>query len=288
MKDKSMFRGILLVALSAACYGLMPTFAKLAYAAGTSLYTLLLLRFSVGAVFMFVLIRIKKAPLPQKGDILRYFLLGAIGYVSHSFCFFTALDLAPSSVVSLLLYTYPALVMLGSAAFFKEKITLRKVISLLLAVGGAFVIIGTELGGSSFGIMMAVLCAFGYSAYILVSARLVKQGEGMQSSAFIMLGAAVGYALMNLGFGFAPPTNMSGMLGVVLLALISTALGFWAFFTGMEKTGPAKAALVSTVEPVITVISSALLLHEPLTASVILGGVLVLGGLVITSLPTKE
>ncbi len=283
-----MFRGLMLVALSAVCYGLMPIFAKLAYAAGTSLYTLLFLRFLTGAVFMFALMWIKKVPLPQKGDILRYFLLGAIGYVSHSFCFFTALDHAPSSVVSLLLYTYPALVMLGSAAFFKEKITLRKVVSLLLAVGGAFVIGGTKLGGSTFGITMAILCAFGYSAYILVSARLVKPGEGMQSSAFIMLGAAVGYGLMNLIFGFSPPQDMGGVLGVALLAFFSTALGFWAFFTGMEKTGPAKAALVSTVEPVVTVLSSALLLHEVLTVSVIFGGVLVLGGLVITALPAKE
>jgi len=77
--------------------------------------------------------------------MLIFLLLCAIGYVGQLFCYFTALNYASSSVVSVLLYTYPALVVIGSAIFLKEKITVQKVISLCLALIGAFVISGVSV-----------------------------------------------------------------------------------------------------------------------------------------------
>lgn len=288
MENKRNVAGILLVALSAASFGFMPIFAKMAYVAGTSTYTLLLLRFSVATVFMFLLLLIKRVPLPTKKEMLTFFLLGAAGYVGQSFCYFTALNYASSSTVSLLLYTYPALVMLGSAAVFKERITARKAVSLCLALVGAFVIIGTKFSAGVVGIILAVLSSVFYSVYILVSSKVVKEGQGIQSSAFIMLGATVVYGVINVFVGFQPPTAPTGYIAVALIAFISTVLAFWSFFSGMEKTGPSIASLVSTLEPVVTVIASVMILSEPLTVNLIIGGLLVLGSLIITMLPGKS
>jgi len=69
------------------------------------------------------LLFIKKVKLPSRKEMLIFLLLCAIGYVGQLFCYFTALNYASSSVVSVLLYTYPALVVIGSAIFLKEKIT---------------------------------------------------------------------------------------------------------------------------------------------------------------------
>ena len=235
MSDKKRIGGVLLIAISATSFGLMPIFAKIAYSAGTSTYSLLFLRFLVAAAFMFLLLFIKKLKLPSQKEMLIFFLLGAVGYVGQSFCYFTALNYASSSVVSILLYTYPALVMIGSAIFLKEKITVQKVISLCLALIGAFVIIGAEFHANPTGIVLSVLSAVFYSVYILISSKVVKAGAGIQSSAFIMLGAAVVYGIMNLFLGFTPPTQINGLVAVAMIALISTVLAFWAFFTGMEK-----------------------------------------------------
>ena len=64
MKTNERNTGILLVAVSAAAFGLMPVFAKMAYAAGTGTYTLLFLRFLTASAFMFLLMRIRALPLP--------------------------------------------------------------------------------------------------------------------------------------------------------------------------------------------------------------------------------
>ena len=287
MENRKNIGGVALVALSAAAFGLMPIFAKMAYASGTGTYTLLFLRFLVAAVFMFLLMLMKKLPLPTKKEMLAFFLLGAVGYVGQSFCYFTALNYASSGTVALLLYTYPALVMLGSAAVFKEKITIKKAVSLCLALVGAFVIIGTKLSAGAAGIILAVLAAVFYSVYILVSSRVVKDGQGIQSSAFIMLGAAIVYGVINLFVGFQPPTAPAGYAAVLLIAFVSTVAAFWSFFTGMEITGPSVASLVSTLEPVVTVIASVVILSEPLTANLLVGGALVLSSLVVTMLPGK-
>lgn len=288
MGDKKRIGGVLLIAISAASFGLMPIFAKIAYSAGTSTYSLLFLRFLVAAAFMFLLLFIKKLNLPSKKEMLIFLLLGAVGYVGQSFCYFTALNYASSSVVSLLLYTYPALVMIGSTIFLKEKITVQKVISLCLALIGAVVIIGAEFHANPTGIVLSILSAVFYSVYILISSQVVKAGMGIQSSAFIMLGAAVVYGIMNLFLGFTPPTQINGLVAVAMIALISTVLAFWSFFTGMEKTGPSTAALVSTLEPVVTVLSSVIILSEKITVNIIAGGCLVLAALIVTALPSRE
>ena len=254
MKKSGKNLGILLVAVSAASFGVTPVFAKMAYSAGTSTSTLLFLRFMTATVFMFLLMFLRKLPLPTKKEILVFLLLGAFGYVGVSFCYFTALNHASASVVSLLEYTYPALVMIGSVVFLKERVTVLKIVSLFLALAGAFIIVGTDYEAHSLGIILAILSAVFYTVYILVNSRVVKSGMGIQSSAFIMLGTTVVYGIMNMISGFAPPKEPAGFAAVFLIAMISTVLAFWSFLTGMEKTGASTAALVSTLEPVVTVI----------------------------------
>lgn len=56
----------------------------------------------------------------------------------------------------------------------------------------------------------------------------------------------------------------------------------------MEKTGPSTAALVSTLEPVVTVLSSVIILSEKITVNIIAGGCLVLAALIVTALPSRE
>lgn len=284
MKSIQKHSGILLTALSGACFGMIPVFARMAYAAGTSTYTLLFLRFLTGAVFLLLLMTVKKVPFPSKREILSYLLLGAVGYFGQSFCYFTALKYTTSSVVALLLYTYPAMVMLGSAVFFRERITPLKILSLVLALSGAFLIVGSEFQSGWMGILLSVLCAVFYSIYILISSRVVKPGKGMQSAAFIMAGVAAVYGVLACIEGFALPSRFSGYVGAVLLALVSTALAFWTFFAGMEKIGPSAAALVSTTEPLVVVLSSVLILSEPITLKIVIGGCLVLSALVVTAL----
>ena len=288
MKDKNTLGGILLVALSATVIGFMPIFAKTAYATGTSTYTLLFLRFLIAASAMFLLIFLRKLKMPTKKEMLLYLLLGVAGDAGQSYCYFAALNHTSSGVVSLLLYTSPAMVMVVSVLWLKEKFTVQKGIALCLALIGSAVIIGAEFDANPTGIILSVLSAVFYTAHIVLGAKVIKEGEELQASAFVMLGSASVFGILNLFTGFTPPTQLSGFVSIGMVALVSTAVGFWSFYVGIKKTGASTASLVATLEPVVTVFSSAIILSETLTKNTVIGGCLVIAALIITALGSKS
>ena len=282
MNKRNGMLGGLMVAVSAVAFGVMPILAKLAYETGINAQTLLFFRFFGAAVCMFALVFFNGLPFPTGKEIVVCLLLGGIGYAGQSFCYFTALNYASSGVVSLLLYTYPALVMIGSVLVFKESVTFKKVLSLVLALGGAFVIIGAEFDADILGIVLSVTAALIYTVYILVSSKAVGEGKEAPSSAFIMLGAAAVYGMLNAVNGFQLPLRPIGWLYVALIAVVCTVLALWTFFIGMRAVGPTKTSLISTLEPVVTVFASALFLSETLAVGSVVGGVLVLTSLLLT------
>ncbi len=283
MSSKRQNLGVCLIALSSVSYGMMPLFAKMAYSSGINTHTLLFLRFLIATLFMFFLMLVRHLPFPSRNEIIVFLLLGSISYAGQSICYFTALKYASASIVVLLLYTYPALVMFGAAVFLKERITTNKLITLCLALLGAFVIIGSEYNAHPIGIILSELTAIFYAIYILINSVMCKEGMGIQSSAFIMLGLTVVYGISCLFLGFELPADSKGYISLFLLSFISTVVAFWAFLTGIEKTGPTKAALISTLEPVVTVVLSTLLLSEKMTVNIFLGGCLILIALIITA-----
>lgn len=274
--------GAALVALSAFGFGLMPIFAKVCYAAGSSTYTLLFLRFTSAAIFMMAMMKARRLPRLSKKEAWIFFFLGAIGDSAQAFCYFMALQYASAGAVSLLLYTYPAMVMVGSALIFKEKITADKVLSLVLATGGAFIIMGGNLNGEPLGLFLALLSALVYTTYILYSAKYLRPGVGAQSSAYMMVGNAVTYGIISLFVGFEPPQTRVGLFALVLITLLSTIVAFWSYMEGLGRLGPIKTSLVALLEPLLTVIFSVIILGEALTRDIVLGGCLVMASLFIT------
>lgn len=274
--------GAALVALSAFGFGLMPIFAKVCYGAGSSTYTLLFLRFTSAAIFMMAMMKARRLPRLSKKEAWTFFFLGAIGDSAQAFCYFMALQYASAGAVSLLLYTYPAMVMVGSALIFKEKITADKVLSLVLATGGAFIIMGGNLNGEPLGLFLALLSALVYTTYILYSAKYLRPGVGAQSSAYMMVGNAVTYGIISLFVGFEPPQTRVGLFALVLITLLSTIVAFWSYMEGLGRLGPIKTSLVALLEPLLTVIFSVIILGEALTRDIVLGGCLVMASLFIT------
>lgn len=138
--------GVLLIALSASAFGAMAIFARFAYAAGADVYGLLAVRFVLAAIAMGVVLRVRGISLPPLRRVLALAAMGGIGYVSQSYCFFSALNHAQASLVALLLYLYPLFVTILAAIFLKEKLTTAAVIALVLCSVGAGLTVGGGQG----------------------------------------------------------------------------------------------------------------------------------------------
>src|SRR5712691_3492120 len=154
--------GVLLIIVSAASFGTLPIFTRLAYRAGAEPVTLLALRFALASIVMVAIIAARKIPFPRGRTLLGLVLMGAIGYVGQSLAYFTALTMASAALVALLLYLYPALVTLLAALFFKERLTFAKMGAILLALVGTTLTIGPIGSGRVLGILLGIGAALIY------------------------------------------------------------------------------------------------------------------------------
>lgn len=273
--------GILLIIISAAAFGTLAIIGRFAYADGMDVTTLLFLRFTIAAILMLAWMALRREPLPRGRTLLQLAGMGGLGYVGQSFCYMSAIQYASTGLVALLLYLYPVFVTVLTVVVQKAKLTHRTILALVLATLGAALTANPE-GGQLPGILLAVSAALIYAVYIIVGTDVMKQVSSVQSSAVIFASAALVFGLMTLIRGAHWPATQTGWLAVTGIALVATMLPVATFLAGLKIVGATDASLLSTLEPVVTVILAALVLSEPVLPSMLMGGALILAAVIIT------
>ena len=273
--------GTLYILASALCFGSMAIFARMAYASGVDIPSLLLLRFAIASALMWGTLVAKRMKLPRGRGMVMLVAMGAVGYAGQAFSYFTALTYASAGLVALLLYTYPAIVALLSRLVFKHPFTWMQITAVGVALAGTVFIIGKAGDGKPLGIFFGLLAALIYSIYILMGSRFPKDVTPPASTAVITSSAAVTYFVVVAVKGFHPPATGKGWVAVLAIALICTVLAILFFFEGLERVGPVRASVFSTIEPVFTVLLAAAVLGDQITLPRVFGGVLIVGAVLL-------
>lgn len=284
------FTGILLIGISAASFGTLAIFGRFAYADGMDTFTVLFLRFGLSAAFMTFLLILRKEPYPRGRILAQLIGMGAIGYVGQSFLYMTAIKYASAGLVALLLYLYPFFVAVLSVIFLHEKLTRTKIIALVLALVGAALTVG-PVSGQLIGAVMAIVAALIYSIYIIIGTNVMKHVSPVQSSAVIFASAGAVYGMLTFVNGAHFPAGEAGWLAVLGIIFISTIIPVNTFLAGLDRIGPTNAAMLSTIEPIVTVLLSTWLFGDQLLPIVLVGGGLILTAVVLltrSELQTKE
>jgi drug/metabolite transporter (DMT)-like permease len=277
--------------LSAAAFGTLGIFGKLASDAGASITSTLFVRFSVAALVFAVVLRLtggwaRVRALPRS-VVLTGLAMGAVGYSLQSGLYFAAIERLDVSLVALLLYTYPAFVTVAALVLGRTLFSLRTAVALTVASAGLVLVLlaaGTgafDLGGA----LLALAASVTYTTYILISDRIIGAVDPFALAALVLTGATASFAVAGLATG-SLDLRLSGeaWLWLVLIALVSTVVAVSAFFAGLRRVGPSEAAILSTFEPVVTVALAFAVLGERLAPAQLLGGALVLGAVVLLQL----
>lgn len=272
--------GALLVALSAVAFGSMAIFGVWAQDDGTSTPALIWVRFSLASVVLVAVARARGVRLPPVRQVLPIAAMGGIGYVGQSYCYFLALEHAQASLVALLLYLFPAFVAVLAAVFLRERIGLVTALALGLALVGSTLVVG---GGSGrpLGIALGIGAAVIYSVYITVGSVVTRDVDTLAVAAVVCSSAAVvgGLVVLVLAAAGRPasfPRSASGWGSLVAIAALCTVVAILAFFGGLALLGPTPTSVLSTLEPVVTVVLAWWLLAESLTGLQVAGAALVL------------
>jgi drug/metabolite transporter (DMT)-like permease len=267
--------GALLIVISATSFGTLAILGRYAYADGMDTFTILALRFTLAAALMALLLIARREPFPRGRTLWQLIGMGAIGYVGQSYSYLTAIKFASAGLVALLLYLYPVFVAVLSAFFLKEKFSLAKVLALGLATLGAALTANPQ-GGSWTGILFAITAAGIYSVYIIVGTGVMKRVSAFQSSTVIFASAGAVYCTLALVNGPRLPQTGTGWGVVIATVLIATVIPVVTFLAGLQLIGPTNASMLSTLEPIVTVLLAAWLFAEALPLMTLVGGALIL------------
>ncbi len=266
--------GAVLVVLSAACFGVQPIMARIAYAAGMGVPAVLTYRFAIAVPLFWLALAVLRQPLKMsRRDALLLFLLGAIGYAAFSTMYFEAVDLIPAAAAAGLLYAYPTLVAVTQAGLGRERVTGRLWLALAGATAGTLLVLGASAHGlRPLGTLLAIGAAVGYTIYLIVGHAALARVAPLPATAVMTTGAAVSLIGVAVIQGqAAPPAGPTGWAAVAGLAVVTTVVAVLALFAGMARIGPTRASILNTVEPLVTAATAALVLGERLQPPQYLG-----------------
>jgi drug/metabolite transporter (DMT)-like permease len=278
---------------SAAAFGAMGVFGKLAYDEGATVGTLLATRFLLAAALFWLLLactgRARDLRELRRRDIGIALALGALGYGAQAGAYFAALERLDVSLLSLLVYTFPVIVTVTAIALGREAASRRTGLALGLSSSGLLLVLAGASAGAldPLGTALGVAAATVYSAYILVSEGVLERIGPLVLSALVCTGAATTLTLTGLTHGDLDPGRVSatGFVWLGALSVVSTVGAIALFFAGLRRVGPSAASILSTLEPVVTVALAFAVFAESLGPAQLVGGGLVVAAVLVLRMP---
>lgn len=259
----------------------MAIFGKVAYAQGIPLDSLLFLRFAIAGAVMAGWMLITRQAWPRGRSLAGLAVMGGVGYVGQSWCYFSALSHASAGLTALLLYLFPVIVTVLHAVLARRMLRPLRAAAVLVALAGTTLTIGGNVEGQALGVAFGIAAALIYALYIIVGERVTAGIGAIPAATVIMLASAVSSALIVLGRGFAAPVTPTGWVAVLAIALVCTVVAITAFFAGLSRLGAPDASTLSTLEPLATIVLAAVFLGERISFTQMLGGTIILAAAIV-------
>jgi drug/metabolite transporter (DMT)-like permease len=288
--------GALFCLASAAAFGAMGILGKLAYDEGATVGTLLATRFVLAAAMFWLFVACsggaRNLRALSRRDVSIALALGAVGYGAQAGGYFAALERLDASLLSLLVYTYPAIVAVTAIALGRESASRRTAVALALASTGLVLVLAGAAAGAldALGTVLGLGAAVVYSAYILISSGVAARVGPLALSTLVCTGAAMTLTLAGFASGDLDPGSVSGAGFAWLsgLAVVSTVGAVALFFAGLRRVGPTAASILSTLEPVVTVGLAFVVFGESLGPAQLAGGALVLSAVLAIRIHPRQ
>ena len=165
-----------------------------------------------------------------------------------------------------------------------ERVERRRVAGLLVGFAGVALLVGFDVGSANLGALLAIVgVVVGYALGPLLLARYLSHLPALGVVAASIGLTAIGYLPVGLLQRPSRSPSAEAWLSVVGLAIVCTALAFLVFFALIAEVGPARATVITYVNPAVAIALGVLVLGESLTVSIIAGFVLILAGSVLAT-----
>lgn len=284
--------GVLFILISTLGFSVYPILGKYVFSGGAGLTTVLFVRFAITAL-IFWIITIWREGFPRLPLKIWFILwgMGGIGYSLMAGLYLSSVRYIPASLAALLLYAYPIIVTVIAILTNQEKFSKFKLFGLLLSTFGLVLVLGVAINDINIlGVALALGSAFVYATYIIIGNQVLKTTTPLVTITLISTSAALTYGIIGLTMS-GPTWNLAWntWLGIGGITFFSSIVAMLTFFYGMKLIGATTASIISTLEPVMTVIFAVILLNEHITLLQTAGGLfVVMGGVLAVLSPAQK
>ena len=288
--------GPALILLAGCFWGSMGIFVRRLTAYGFSSIQIVAIRVTLAALIFCILLLIRDPAgfrISVK-DIPLFLGLGFGSILFFTVCYFTAITMMPLSTAAILLYTSPIWIMLMSVLFFREKLTGRKLLALVLAFAGCVLVSGISGEGMTLpGLLVGLGSGIGYGLYSILGTVALRRYSPYTVTTYTFAFAALGAWLIcrpaDMLAKFAAAPNLPGLVFFcVLTALVTAVIPFLAYTLGLRTVEASRAGILATVEPLVATLIGVAVFSEPLTLLSGLGILLILAAVVLLNGKTES
>lgn len=277
----------LYVAIGASLWGIIGFFVKeLSLAGFTSLQIVFLRAISAFLLFLAWIVIKNPALLKIKLKDTWYFLgTGILSVSFFNWCYFTTIQTSSLAIAAILLYTAPAFVLVISSIVFKEKLTHQKLLALTATFIGCTLVSGlfsAQLELSITSLLIGLGAGFGYSLYSIFGKLASRKYETLTISIYTFFFAMLAlFPISDMTSANIQVFRPSVLMNVIGLGLFPTVFAYWFYTQGLKQMDASKAAIVSTIEPVVATLMGMLLYKESISIVQSIGIIFVLGAVLM-------
>lgn len=262
-----------------------------------SFVNLTIMRFLIVCLVLILILFFQKKRFSKlhKKDIVPIFLLGFFGVIVYHLGLNYGEQFISPAAASLIIATVPVQIIILSTIFLKEKIGLKKLIGIIIALCGVVVISIWGKAGASIHIeyisaVLAVLIAAIMSAlYTIAGKKLLTRYSALSLTTYVMLLGSLGLTPFIRGslLDQISKMSMTGWFAVIFLGVFSTVVGYGLWYIVLKTKSASEISIYLYAIPVLSTIISYFMFKEKITFMFILGGFLVIAGLIIVNIRTK-
>lgn len=274
------YKGIAYALLSSTAFGIMPILARIAYANGSNPTTVLIFRFLFSTLILFTYLKLSHINVNlKKYQALLLIFIGITGYTITTQALFISYNYLGAGLATTLHFIYPVVVCIASFVFFKTKMSIKKIISLLLAAIGVYSLVGFKSATINIlGVSLALFSGLAYGiTLIALNLKSIKSLDNRVTTMYLCLGSTIGTALCGIfNNSIVLNVNLKIVSCCLGISIISTILSIILLLKAIEIIGVSSSSILGTFEPIVSIILGVLFLDETLTFAILLGSTLIL------------
>ncbi len=288
-------KGYIAISLAAIMWGVAASVAKSFFNKAYEPLILVQMRvtLSFAVMFLFFLTTNRLLLVFRLRDIPHVLIVGILGVAGSNYFYYAAIKETNVSTSILVQYTAPIMVMLYAVLFQKEKLTVAKLSALILSIGGIVLAVGAYnpevIKGSQKGIIFALLAAVSFSIFN-ISGKSLTQKYSIWTGLIYLLGAAtLFWSFINTPLDIVRANYSAEDWKVFcIIALISILIPYSLYYYGLKHIQSSKAIIISTLEPVVAIVSEWLFLNGKMGILQITGAVSVITAILLLQRDSKK